>query len=324
MLPCSPAHKPRRPVHGRGLLQFNFLCSHASGQPRALDDSLDAGWFARVIALQLVTQPAEHPRLVDRLTVAAPAQLVPHGDLARPPPAAQVAYAVALQETALDQPATSRPARHLAFGPPQQDVALIAQLVGQEAGLLRAGALVGVRQRPITGFDPLPRTLDSLAFGEVAALVVGQREQAEPWNHTGDGRPIYQAVTGRPTPDNPTVPHDDVRDRGIVVLTSGRAPLQCSLDPRGGKAVRPLDQRTMQKDNLVAAPADVHGRISKQTVALEGVTLTRVTFAPGARWFIDLKLRVGTELCDCLMWRWSTSGTRTWRCSSSDLSGALG
>jgi mannose-6-phosphate isomerase-like protein (cupin superfamily) len=59
-----------------------------------------------------------------------------------------------------------------------------------------------------------------------------------------------------------------------------------------------MDQRTMPKGNLVAAPADVHGRISKQTVALDSVSVTRVTFAPGARWSVDLKPYAGTELCE--------------------------
>jgi ADP-ribose pyrophosphatase YjhB (NUDIX family) len=52
------------------LLQFTFLCSHAGGEPRAGDDSLDAGWFAPVAALQLVTHPAEHARLADALARA--------------------------------------------------------------------------------------------------------------------------------------------------------------------------------------------------------------------------------------------------------------
>ena len=67
---------------------------------------------------------------------------------------------------------------------------------------------------------------------------------------------------------------------------------------RSGLGVNTMGQGTMQKGNLVAAPADVHGRISKQTVALEGVSVTRVTFAPGARWSIDLKPAAGTELCE--------------------------
>jgi ADP-ribose pyrophosphatase YjhB (NUDIX family) len=52
------------------LLQFTFLCSHAGGEPRAGDDSLDAGWFAPVAALQLVTHPAKHARLADALARA--------------------------------------------------------------------------------------------------------------------------------------------------------------------------------------------------------------------------------------------------------------
>jgi hypothetical protein len=66
-----------------------------------------------------------------------------------------------------------------------------------------------------------------------------------------------------------------------------------------------LDQRrptmalaTMQKGNLDAAKADVHGKISKETVELEGVSVTRVTFGPGARWSTDLKPDAGTELCE--------------------------
>ena len=54
---------------------------------------------------------------------------------------------------------------------------------------------------------------------------------------------------------------------------------------------------TMQKGSLDAVEADVHGRISKESVALEGVTVTRVTFNPRARWSSDLKPYAGTESC---------------------------
>jgi mannose-6-phosphate isomerase-like protein (cupin superfamily) len=54
---------------------------------------------------------------------------------------------------------------------------------------------------------------------------------------------------------------------------------------------------TMQKGNLDAASADVHGKIKKRTVELEGVSVTRVTFEPGARWSTDLKPSAGTEHC---------------------------
>ena len=33
-------------------------------------------------------------------------------------------------------------------------------------------------------------------------------------------------------------------------------------------------------------------------MALDGVSVTRVTFAPGARWSVDLKPYAGTELCE--------------------------
>jgi ethanolamine utilization protein EutQ (cupin superfamily) len=55
---------------------------------------------------------------------------------------------------------------------------------------------------------------------------------------------------------------------------------------------------TMQKANLDEIQADVHGRIAKQSAALEGVTVTRVTFGPGARWSSDLKEYAGTESCE--------------------------
>lgn len=53
----------------------------------------------------------------------------------------------------------------------------------------------------------------------------------------------------------------------------------------------------MQKGNLDSASADAHGRITKQSVALDGVTATRVTFNSGARWSEDLKTYAGTDSC---------------------------
>jgi hypothetical protein len=55
---------------------------------------------------------------------------------------------------------------------------------------------------------------------------------------------------------------------------------------------------TMQKANLDEIEADVHGRISKASAVLEGVTVTRVTFGPGARWSQDLKDYAGTDSCE--------------------------
>jgi hypothetical protein len=54
---------------------------------------------------------------------------------------------------------------------------------------------------------------------------------------------------------------------------------------------------TMQKGNLEAVAPDVHGRITKASVVLDGVTVTRVTFGPGARWSEDLKSYAGTDSC---------------------------
>jgi hypothetical protein len=53
----------------------------------------------------------------------------------------------------------------------------------------------------------------------------------------------------------------------------------------------------MQKANLDAANADVHGKIKKESVVLQGVSVTRVTFDVGAKWSNDLKAYAGTESC---------------------------
>ncbi len=53
----------------------------------------------------------------------------------------------------------------------------------------------------------------------------------------------------------------------------------------------------MQKGNLDAIPPDAHSKISKQTVELNGVSVTRVTFGVGAKWSSDLKDYAGTPSC---------------------------
>ena len=53
----------------------------------------------------------------------------------------------------------------------------------------------------------------------------------------------------------------------------------------------------MQIGSLDAIAPDVYGLISKQTVELEGVSVTRVTFHVGAKWSNDLKAAHGTESC---------------------------
>lgn len=56
---------------------------------------------------------------------------------------------------------------------------------------------------------------------------------------------------------------------------------------------------TMQKGNLDSgAEVDVHGRIRKETVTLDAVSVTRVTFGVGARWSDDLKDYAGTPSCE--------------------------
>ena len=53
----------------------------------------------------------------------------------------------------------------------------------------------------------------------------------------------------------------------------------------------------MQKGNLDAVKADEHGKIKKETVVLEGVSVTRVTFDVSAKWSNDLKEFAGTNSC---------------------------
>jgi hypothetical protein len=53
----------------------------------------------------------------------------------------------------------------------------------------------------------------------------------------------------------------------------------------------------MQKGNLDSAKSDAHGKIKKETVALQGVSVTRVTFDVGAKWSNDLKGYAGTDSC---------------------------
>ena len=53
----------------------------------------------------------------------------------------------------------------------------------------------------------------------------------------------------------------------------------------------------MQKGNLDSVKTDEHGKIKKETVSLQGVSVTRVTFDVGAKWSNDLKGYAGTDSC---------------------------
>ncbi len=53
----------------------------------------------------------------------------------------------------------------------------------------------------------------------------------------------------------------------------------------------------MQKGNMDAAETHAYGRISKSTVELDGVSVTRVKFDVGAKWSADLKPHAGTTSC---------------------------
>src|SRR5882762_234905 len=72
--------------------------------------------------------------------------------------------------------------------------------------------------------------------------------------------------------------------------------------PPSGRPVWKIRRRvvsltTMQKGLLDTAPKDVHGDILKQTVNLDGVFVTKVTFGVGAKWSRDLKPYAVTESC---------------------------
>jgi hypothetical protein len=54
----------------------------------------------------------------------------------------------------------------------------------------------------------------------------------------------------------------------------------------------------MQKVRLADIENDVHGLIAKRTAELDGVSVTEVTFGPGAKWSTDLRDHAGTELCE--------------------------
>jgi quercetin dioxygenase-like cupin family protein len=53
----------------------------------------------------------------------------------------------------------------------------------------------------------------------------------------------------------------------------------------------------MRKGSLDAGEVQIHGPIRKRSVTLDGVTVTEVTFGPGARWSLDLAAKAGTKSC---------------------------
>jgi len=53
----------------------------------------------------------------------------------------------------------------------------------------------------------------------------------------------------------------------------------------------------VQRGNLDSVKADGHGKIKKETFALEGVSVTRVTFDVGAKWSTDSKDYAGANSC---------------------------
>lgn len=60
----------------------------------------------------------------------------------------------------------------------------------------------------------------------------------------------------------------------------------------------PAYNPAMQKARLDAVKPDVHGKITKRTADLDGVSVTRVTFDVGAKWSADLKNYANTASCE--------------------------
>jgi uncharacterized RmlC-like cupin family protein len=70
------------------------------------------------------------------------------------------------------------------------------------------------------------------------------------------------------------------------------------VEPEGKEVGGEMALHAMLKKNLNNPDeADVHGNIKKETVTLDTVNVTRVTFEVGARWSDDLKHHAGTESC---------------------------
>ena len=66
---------------------------------------------------------------------------------------------------------------------------------------------------------------------------------------------------------------------------------------KNGSKSSDMSLKTMQKGSLDEAESEPHGLISKATVSLSGVSVTRVTFDVGAKWSNDLKSHAGTDTC---------------------------
>lgn len=64
-------------------------------------------------------------------------------------------------------------------------------------------------------------------------------------------------------------------------------------EERPGTVVSPR----MRKGSL-EADAQLHGPIGRRSVTLDGVTVTEVTFEPGARWSLHLAAKAGTKTCN--------------------------
>jgi hypothetical protein len=58
-----------------------------------------------------------------------------------------------------------------------------------------------------------------------------------------------------------------------------------------------MNRGTMRRGNFGDVNPDVHGKISKRSLELDDMIVTRVTFGVGARWSQDLKAYAGTPSC---------------------------
>lgn len=67
--------------------------------------------------------------------------------------------------------------------------------------------------------------------------------------------------------------------------------------PPAARAQSAVPSAEMRKASLDAARPHAYGRVRKESLTLDGVTVTRVTFGVGARWSEDVAPAAGTDRC---------------------------
>src|ERR1700730_3197669 len=107
---------------------------------------------------------------------------------------------------------------------------------------------------------------------------------------TGPGSPSFIAVARASTMSarSSAKPlHPSLKSERLSLLRNGLSSKESTMSYFPG----------MQKGNLDSVKADEHGKIKKETVSLQGVSVTRVTFDVGAKWSNDLKGIVRKTTC---------------------------